>query len=211
MLIPALGVTLLIAATAVAATPTLRHGIGRLLGLRGVTIHRTIRLPTVPNGPNLHLGRPIGFDAASRAAGFRVLVPTLAELGKPDRIYLASGFPTAGGQITLVYGPRPGFPRRRLTAVALLLSEFKARSLPYMDKTAAGATQVIPVRIDGGRGFWLAGTPHTQVYRGKDGTIRPDTLRLAGNSLVWERGSLTLRLEGAGSERLALAVARSLR
>lgn len=210
-LIPALGLLLLVCATAVAASPGLRHRLERLLGLRGVEIHRATRLPNVPHHRNLHLGKPIGIEAASRAVGFHVLVPALPALGKPDRTYLARGFPTPGGQITLAYGHRPGFPRRRLTGVALLLSEFKARSLPYMDKTAAGATEVVPVRIDGGRGFWLAGAPHMQVYRGKDGTISPDTLRLAGNTLVWERGPLTLRLEGARSMRQALAVARSLR
>jgi hypothetical protein len=210
-LIPALGLPLLVAATAVAATPALRHRIERLLGLRGVEIHRATRLPSVPRQQTLHLGKPIKLEAAGRAVGFHVLVPTLGALGKPDAVYVARGFPTPGGQVTLAYGSRPGFPRRRLTSVALLLSEFRARSLPYMDKTAAGATNVVPVRIDGGRGFWLAGAPHVQVYRGKDGTIRPDTLRLAGNTLVWERGPLTLRLEGAGSMRQALAVARSLR
>jgi hypothetical protein len=209
-LIPALGVPLVLAATAVAA-PELRHRVEGLLGLRGVEIHRTARLPNVPHHRNLHLGKAIGLDVARRSVGFHLLVPSLQGLGEPDRVYLAQGFPTPGGQVTLAYGPRPGFPRRGLTGFALLLSEFRARSLPYMDKTASGASEVVPVRIDGGRGFWLAGKPHVQVYRGKDGTIRPDTLRLAGNTLVWERGSLTLRLEGAASEQQALAVARSLR
>lgn len=212
VLVPAFALLLVLAATAVAATPDLRHGFERLLGLRGVEIHRATRLPRLPSGhQNLHLGKPVELAAATRATGFDVLVPRLPALGKPDAVYLERGFPTRGGQVTLVYGPRPGFPRRRLTGVALLLSEFRARSLPYMDKTADGATQVVPVRIDGGRGFWLAGAPHMQVYRGNDGIIRPDTLRLAGNTLVWELGSLTLRLEGAGTMQQALAVARSLR
>jgi hypothetical protein len=209
-LILALGALLMLAGTA-AATPALRHDIERLLGLRGVEIHRTTRLPKTPSPPNLHLGSRVELRQASHEAGFRVLVPARAALGRPDGVYLARGFPAPGGQVTLVYGPRPGFARRRLSGVALLLSEFQARSLPFMDKTAAGATSVVPVRVAGGRGYWLAGAPHVQVYRGKNGTIYPDTLRLAGNTLVWERGPLTLRLEGASSMRQALAVARSLR
>jgi hypothetical protein len=49
------------------------------------------------------------------------------------------------------------------------------------------------------------------VYRRADGTVAPDTMRLAGNALVWEDGPLTLRLEGARTQRAALRIARSLR
>jgi hypothetical protein len=44
-----------------------------------------------------------------------------------------------------------------------------------------------------------------------DGTIVPDTVRLAGNVLIWQRGSLTIRLESALPLRTALRIARTVR
>jgi len=41
-----------------------------------------------------------------------------------------------------------------------VLTEFRASSLGYMDKTVMGATVVRAVRIRGHRGYWLAGAPH---------------------------------------------------
>lgn len=203
--------TLAVTGTALAAAPGLRHAIEHLFSLRGVEIHRAQRLPRVPPRPNLHLGERMTRAAATKTARFRVLAPHVPWLGRPDGIYVDATFPTRGGKVSLVWRPTATFPAERESGVGLLLTEFRASSLGYMDKTAVGATVVDAVRVRGARGYWLAGAPHEQVYRGVDGTIYPDTLRLAGNTLVWERGPLTLRLEGARSKRQALRIARSLR
>ena len=198
--------TLAVTGTALAAAPGLRSVIEELLSLRGVRIHRAQQLPPTPPGPNLHLGNRVTRHQAA-AAGFRVLEPHVRGLGKPDAVHLDATFPTPGGKVTLVW--RPSVEHE--SGVGVLLTEFRASSLGYMDKTAVGATVVEAVHVRGDRGYWLAGAPHEQVYRGTDGTIYPDTLRLAGNTLVWEHGPLTLRLEGAHTKPQALRIARSLR
>ena len=186
--------TLAVTGTALASSPGLRHAVQQLFSLRGVVIHREPRLPPAPPGPNLHLGERVTLARATAAAGFHVLRPDAPGL----RIYRDAAFPTPGGKVSVVWG-------------RLVLTEFRASSLGYMDKTTMGATVVRAVRIDGHRGYWLGGAPHEQVYRRADGTVAPDTLRLAGNTLVWEDGPLTLRLEGARTQRAALRVTRSLR
>jgi hypothetical protein len=188
--------TLAVTGTALAASPGLRNAIQDLFSLRGVVIHRETKLPRVGPAPNLHLGTRVTPARASSAAGFHVLRPPLPGLA----FYHDATFPTRGGKVSVVW-----------SAGRLVLTEFRASSLGYMDKTATGATVVQAVRIDGSRGYWLAGAPHEQVYRRADGDVAPDTLRLAGNTLVWEDGPLTLRLEGARTKRQALRIARSLR
>jgi len=185
--------TLAVGGTALAASPPLRHAVQDLFSLRGVVIHREPRLPPVPPGPNLHLGERVTLARATAAAGFHVLHPE----APGARIYHDAAFPTVGGKVSVVWG-------------SLVLTEFRASSMGYMDKTTVGATVVRAVRIRGHRGYWLAGAPHEQVYRRADGTAAPDTLRLAGNTLVWEDGPLTVRLEGARTQRAALRIARSL-
>jgi hypothetical protein len=65
--------------------------------------------------------------------------------------------------------------------------------------------------FDGGPAFWITGQAHRVFYRDKQGTIREETIRLAGNVLLWQRGALTLRLEGALDREEALRIAASLR
>ena len=65
--------------------------------------------------------------------------------------------------------------------------------------------------IGGRQGYWVAGDPHTVLYLDPFGEVRENTVRLAGNTLLWQRGRLTLRLEGIGSREQAVAVARSLK
>ena len=64
--------------------------------------------------------------------------------------------------------------------------------------------------MEGGRGIWLEGEPHGFYYLDEAGQPRDETLRLARNTLLWERGPLTFRLEGDLTREQALAVARSL-
>jgi hypothetical protein len=66
------------------------------------------------------------------------------------------------------------------------------------------------VTVTGGApGIFLSGGPHVVFYRDPGGEIRDETLRLAGNTLLWERGELLLRLESALRLEDALRVARS--
>jgi hypothetical protein len=57
----------------------------------------------------------------------------------------------------------------------------------------------------------LEGSPHFVVFRDARGDYREDSLRLAGDTLVWEREAVLLRLEGLASLEDALRVAASVR
>jgi hypothetical protein len=53
--------------------------------------------------------------------------------------------------------------------------------------------------------------PHFFTYRDAAGNLRDEQTRLAGNTLIWQRGDLTLRLEGELSKEEAVRIAESMR
>ena len=57
---------------------------------------------------------------------------------------------------------------------------------------------------------WLSGELHELFYRAPDGSVRHETLRLAGNTLIWTSGPFTYRLESALERDGAIAVAESV-
>jgi hypothetical protein len=65
--------------------------------------------------------------------------------------------------------------------------------------------------VNGGMGYWIEGQPHLFIYRDARGEIRDEILRLAGNTLLWEQGGLTLRLEASIPRETALRIANSVR
>jgi hypothetical protein len=67
------------------------------------------------------------------------------------------------------------------------------------------------VTVDGERGVWITGKPHGFGFVDARGRAWFERLRLAGDTLLWQRGPLTLRLEGALSKAAALRVARAVR
>ena len=77
-------------------------------------------------------------------------------------------------------------------------------------KLAGQATVVEKVTVGGEHGIWAEGAPHGLFYRAPNGDILQDSLRLAGNTLLWERGSLLLRLESNLMKAEALAIAESV-
>jgi hypothetical protein len=66
------------------------------------------------------------------------------------------------------------------------------------------------VKVSGDPGFWIAGKPHVLMFLDPNGNVIDDSVRLAGNVLLWERGDLTLRIEGALTLDQALAVAQGI-
>jgi hypothetical protein len=65
--------------------------------------------------------------------------------------------------------------------------------------------------VDGKPGFWISGAPHEVVLSNRYGEPVFETLRLAGNTLVWQDRDVTLRLEGTFGKGRTLVIARSVR
>jgi hypothetical protein len=177
------------------AVPPARSAILDWLGLSGVSVERVSGLPPgLPSRPSL--GRRVDLAAARRSVPFPLLVPRA--LGAPDGVYVRRG-PT-GPQVTLVY-------RRPL----LLLSALRGSDATQLfQKLITPQVRFERTEVDGDPAVWLEGA-HAFAYFGPHGEFVRETLRLARNTLLWQRGPLVLRLEGARTEQQALAIARSLR
>jgi len=197
---------LALAAGLAMAVPPARTAILDFLGLRGATVERVETLPPGV-GINLELGQRVGLEEAERLAAFDVLVPEA--LGEPDSVWHSGFLP--GGRISLVYAPREGLPRTRETGVGLLVTEFRGDIAPELiGKLAPQATRVERLTVDGSPAVWLEGGPHEVFFRAPNGEILGDTVRLAGNTLLLERGTLLVRLEGTFSRDRAVELAESL-
>jgi hypothetical protein len=193
------------------ASPGARDAVAGWLGLRGVRIVQTPAPSTPPPtrtlGDGLDLGTRMSLTAAEDHLGTRILLP--AGLGPPDEVYVRD-LSLTGVQVYLVYGTRPGLPRTSATGVGLLLGEFTGDiSTEGMTKFTNGVRLEF-VRVGGARGYWIEGG-HAVGYVDSKGNVLGDTVRLAGNVLLWEEGKLTLRIESALSKAEAVALARSIR
>src|SRR6266508_977168 len=107
---------------------------------------------------------------------------------------------------------RPGLPKAETTGVGLLLTEFRATiNEEFIKKVAFEATTLEAVRVNGGSGFWIAGAPHQISLVDRDGAVVPETIRLAGNVLLWEQGDLTVRIESHLMKDDVLRIATTVR
>ena len=92
-----------------------------------------------------------------------------------------------------------------------LITEFRgSRTRTFLEKVIGPGARVAPVRVGGAPGVWVTGRPHAFIYADRDGVIRTENTRLAGNVLLWERGGLVLRIEGEVTQAQALRIATSL-
>jgi hypothetical protein len=185
-----LAVALAVAAVAIGAAfavPQARTAILRFFGIGAVRIEFVDRLPEVQPGP-LDLGRRIDLDEAP----FHLLRSKL--LGNPDATYLD------GNAVTLLYGTR--------SHVRLLLTEIEGSGFESNvgKKLLAEGTRVkfVELRDVLSPGVWIEGKPHVVQFPG-------GPVRLAKNTLIWQRGDLTLRLEGKIRLAQASRIANSLR
>jgi hypothetical protein len=217
--------TLRRAAVLAAALLMLAAGVavaGRL-GLPGVRIIFSKTPPSIPPttpGPSLRptptdlghalgLGDPVSLERARTAVSFPVRLPKLPSLGEPSGIYLAWDVP--GGRVSFTYEPRSGWPVSDDTGLALLLTELRGSTeRELFAKIVGPGTRVDDVRVHGYPGLWIHGAPHEIYFQGPNGGIESDTVRLAGDVLLWQEGGVILRLEGAMDLPQALSVANSL-
>ena len=175
---------LVVAIGAAFAVPPARTAILDWLGLRHVSIVRVDDLPPTSPIVRLDLGREVTLAQAP--------LGTLVPGDEPDKVFVDDG------TVSLVWGD-PDRPR-------LLLTELQGQA--FIEKLIQPDTRVEPVTVNGQPGAWLE-EPHVVMFRDSSGQLRDDSPRLAGKTLLWEHGELTLRLEGDLRKEEALRIARS--
>ena len=164
--------------------PPVRAAVAEWLNIGGV------EAVPVPSGPTSAPAPPavterLTLAEAGRIAGFVPVVPRV--LGEPTGLEASTGFVamswrTAGGTVRL--------------------EQFEAAPSPmYLKKYWSTLEQVDEVD-----GYWF-GTPHDLVLEDKNGGDRVE--RVAGATLVWVRGGVTFRLEGAPDKARATEIALS--
>lgn len=168
------------------AVPDARSAVLRWLGLQSVSVIRVEKLPPATTGAGV-FGERVSLSEAGRIVGFRVLLPDLGE--PPDDVRVNRFTPDF---VVLLYGR----PRR------LRLTEFRS-SEGFVQKFATADQPVESVRVNGGPGLWIEGRHVVSELFGLP--------RFSGNVLLWERGRLTLRLEGNLTREQALEIAKSVK
>ena len=210
-LAPALVTAVLFLIVVALATPGVRAAAQEFLHLRGIDIFPVPSVPSLTPRPSASPssgfipGDRVTLAEAQRRVHFAIRQP--AELGTPDEIYVDSA-----ERVTLVYRDRPGIPQSPATGVAALVVEFQgAVDSTFFGKGFGPDTTLTQVTVNGTTGYWLEGAPHFFFYRLENGSVLQDTLRLAGNTLIWVENGVTLRVEANVPKETAIRIASSLR
>ena len=207
-LAPAL-ITLLVLAGGAAAVEVVR--------LRGVDVFR-VPVVTAPPRPSPSASAPA--PAQSTDLGERVsfgLAQSLVRqlylssdpiFGAPDEIYLRRG---GNGQVSFVYAPQPGLPAGP-TGQGALVTQFRGvLDTSFIGKGVGPGSKIENVRVGDAPALWIEGQAHLFFYRDGAGNILQETLRLAGNTLLWQREDSLMRLEAEVGRQRALEIAASFR
>jgi hypothetical protein len=215
---------ILVVAVVLVASPRARRAVADLLGIGGVAIDAGTSVPatTLPGvpapAPTLPAVSAATFPAAldGMSAG---LADSAQRLGIPPPVPTALGPPAAvtfgppppGGELALLWPPSASLPPTAIPGVGALLSVLRAEvDEAFIQKTLTPGTTYERVLVNGGPAIWLAGSPHLFFYLGPDGAVEQQTLRLAGNTLIWTDGPFTYRLESALDRDQAIAVAETV-
>jgi hypothetical protein len=192
MLVLAFAILLATAGIAAGVTASL-HGLGLVF---------VDKIPPVTPGKTLSLGLQVKQDEARRLVGFELIVPG-PPLGRPDAWFVESI--TDGRVATLVWGAHGDLPPIR-HGVSVLATESPGHvELEFAKKFIGVDSKVVSIRVNGAPGLWITGSPHAIAWS-NGGAFPQQNVRLVGNVIVWNAGSLLIRIEGART----LAEARRL-
>jgi hypothetical protein len=196
----ALSVAVVLAALlAVLAVPPARTAVLDWLGIGGARVVRVDELPALAPTPGLEiLGEQVTLEEARARAGFPLADPPGDE-PRPDQILLSPGM-----RVTYVW--------RERERVRLLVTQFpgSATDPGLVKKLVSPSTQVELLDVDGHRALWLEGGPHAVLFVTPDGEVRDDLGWLAGNTLLVDVESVTIRIEAAVDRDDVIEIAQSL-
>jgi hypothetical protein len=184
-----------------------RSAIADWLGIGGVSVDLSSEPLPDPGPVDIDLGATVTLDEAGEAVDFAVLIPSV--LGEPEEVRLAAA-PT-GALVYLVYGESHVLPPAPGTGVGALITQFRA-------SIAGGTiTKVVPsdgsieeVEVRSAPGLWISGGMHLIGLLLPDGSTVEDSTRLAANTLLWEEGGITYRIESGLGLEGALEIAESM-
>jgi len=186
------------------AFPGPREAVADWLGLSAVQIVRVDEVPA-DIGTTLRLGREVPVGSIP-SPSFTVVAPPSP--GPPQRAYVDE---PATGSVTLVWAATDDLPEIHDTGVGLLLTEIPGRvDEPLLEKRLDEHTTIERVPVGSAMGYWIAGGAHELLYLAPDGSVRPDTTRLAANTLIWTANGIVFRLETALDRAAAVDLANSL-
>ncbi len=203
----------------VVALPGPRRVVARWLGFDSVRIEPGVTVSTTgpTTGPTtdvsdaqpvieLDLGPTVSIDEAMSQTGLANPMPEL--LGEPQSIHVLR--PPETGQIMVVYAASELVPQSTITGVGALVSAISANLVEGLfRKTLGDDATVRSVDVGGAEGFWIEGSPHQLFFEVGDEVLE-DTLRLATNTLLWQRGGQVFRLEADILLDTALRIAASV-
>ena len=212
----ALVVAILVLGSATAISPTVRSAVASFFGLDDIEVVRVETPPTVPPSSKV----PAGFEVVAGAitlaearstAEFSIRIPSYPEgLREPSAVYLQDLQP--GQQVVLVYESQPGLGRQPTDESDMLFTVFQFETVGIFRKVVYPETLVEELTVGGARALWFEGTSHILQYRDAQGNHRIEFERtVEGNTLAWEVGDVTYRLETSLPKEEAVKIAESIR
>lgn len=193
--VPAIAAAVVLLLAGSLAFPVTRDALADLLGVAGIEI-RFGPPPEVEPGERRPPGGAVSLAEARAAVDYEIGLPAI---GPPERVLLDRR--AAEEVVTLVYRGED-----------LLVTQFRGGlDSELIEKVLGPGTRLDVVTVDGATGYWISGARHSVLYLTPTGAVGEDRARLAGNTLVWEVGGVTHRLEADVSRRDALRIARSVR
>jgi hypothetical protein len=200
-------VVVIVAAFAVVAlVAPIREAVADWLG---IGVIRIVEVDQIPGDLEDTIG-DLGIEVGEGAFILGPDGPVVAILGDPSRTYTRVRNDRVV-EISFVWLPTEGLPEVGSTGVSALLTRFDG-SLddPLIEKSVGEGTNVTVVAVGDGRGYWIEGEVHSFGYLDPSGEIVFETLRLAGDTLLWEADGFAYRLESGLDLQTAIEVAEAL-
>ena len=179
--------------------------------------------PTSPSGTGTDgsavfdaaaVGRDFKLGTEVSLASARTAFPALRELtspyGPPDAIYRGD---RPSGLVSFVWRARPGLVgSTSAPTVGLVVQQYPGSGgLDFFLKTLSQGSRAREVVVEGAKGYWVDGAPHSIAYVGAGNSFVEDSVRWATNALVWSNNGVTYRIESSLTQEEAMALVKSLR
>jgi len=191
----ALAAVIVAAVGLVTLVAPVRQAVADWLGIGAIRIVEVDEIPSDLPDSIGNLGEPIPVDTVTACSSV---------LGCPDQAF-ASADPDT---LTLLWLPRRGLAEVGSSGVGALLTRFEGTlDDPLIEKSVGEDARVVVVAVGEARGYWIEGEAHMFGYLDREGEVMLETLRLAGNTLLWEADGVAYRFESGLDLTAAIEVA----